>query len=229
MTLEDLDPVSSGDPHVAAHNLERTRINEILDDLGLKIAAPTTPQVGEWLRFDGTKWARSTSRLFEGTGDPNGSVAGPIGSHYIDTAGTAGGIRWVKASGSPTSNTGWVVEFGDTKTRDIKALIATRGSGVVNTATLRRFGPIVDMYLDMKMPTSTATPFTVYTLPSGFRPATNRYGGLQDNNESAAATTYVSAAGLVNLNNIVSAKTDRWVGTWMTDDEWPSALPGVAL
>ena len=47
-----------------------------------------------------------------GTGSPEGEVAAPVGSVYIDTAATNGSIRWVKASG--TGSTGWRDDYGDT-------------------------------------------------------------------------------------------------------------------
>ena len=53
-------------------------------------------------------------KLF-GTGYPEGKVAAPVGSTYIDTSATRGAIRWVKASGEGA--TGWKVEYGDTGRR----------------------------------------------------------------------------------------------------------------
>lgn len=227
MTLEH---VSTGDPHVAAHNEERDAINELEDAIPLLMPLPQLPQVGEVVRWNGTEWIGSTSRLFEGEGQPEGVVAAPIGSTYVDTAGLTGAVRWIKTRGvDENDNTGWTLEFGDTGWRNIAGLLTMGANGVVNAARLRRINNQVDIYLDLKMSTNTSSPRTVWTLPAGFRPDFNRHGALQDNNEAAAATTQVLANGDVNFYTITAAKTDRWNGTWMTDAPWPASLPGTVL
>jgi hypothetical protein len=40
-----------------------------------------------------------------GTGSPEGAVAAPVGTRYVDRAGAPGGVLWVKTAGS--SDTGW--------------------------------------------------------------------------------------------------------------------------
>ena len=47
-----------------------------------------------------------------GTGMPNGKVAAPVGTTYVDTAITNGAIKWIKTTTS--GNTGWEVIYGDT-------------------------------------------------------------------------------------------------------------------
>lgn len=49
-------------------------------------------------------------RFLRGTGFPNGAIAAPVGSIYIDTAITNGASTWVKKGG--TGNTGWEVLEG---------------------------------------------------------------------------------------------------------------------
>lgn len=44
-----------------------------------------------------------------GTGSPEGTVAAPVGSLYLNQAGGAGATLWVKESGGAT-NTGWVAK-----------------------------------------------------------------------------------------------------------------------
>lgn len=41
------------------------------------------------------------------TGSPNGVVTGNVGDEYTDKNGAAGGIKWIKQTGTAT-NTGWV-------------------------------------------------------------------------------------------------------------------------
>ena len=47
-----------------------------------------------------------------GRGMPNGVVAAPVGTTYVDEAVTNGALKWIKKSG--TGNTGWEVLIGDT-------------------------------------------------------------------------------------------------------------------
>lgn len=59
-------------------------------------------------------WKFLSTRLFEGTGSPEGVVTAPPGSVFRNTesGGWNGARAWVKATG--TGNTGWVVSDGDT-------------------------------------------------------------------------------------------------------------------
>ncbi len=224
-----LIPVSSGGAHVSAHNAERENINANEVSIQTKITKPVNPQVGDMLRFNGTSWVSSITRLFEGVGQPEGVVAAPIGSRYIDTTASSGAVEWLKVSGvNSNDNTGWFLLFGDTGWRNVSTMVDKRGSAIVNSALLRRVGDVVDLYLDLKTPTNTTSPWMVLTLPSGFLPGFSRYGALQDNNEAAATSTLVSSAGIVNLYGIVSAKTDRFSGLWTTKNPWPTVLPGSA-
>lgn len=221
-----LPNVAQDDPHVSAHNAERAAINQINIDLPKKIDKPTLPQKGDVLVYDGTKWSSLNIGYFSGTGGPEGQVAAPIGSRYTDTTAATGAVEYIKATG--TGATGWLLIGGYTGVRNISTLVDKRNNGIVNAAHLSRANNVVECYFDLKMPSSITSPYTLLTLPVGFRPPFDRYGGLQDNNESAAASTLVSAAGLCQLFTIVSGKSDRWQGTWITRDPWPNALPGTA-
>lgn len=232
MTSGPLEPVTTGDPHVPAHNAERDAINDLRNDLGDYIKLPTDPKTGTILRFNGTKWVPSTTMWLEGDGSPEGVVAAPIGSRYVDLTAAGGATEYYKKSGAPTSNTGWASKEGaaDSGFRNIASLIDTRGTATIHRATLRRVGDLVEFYLDIKMPSSTASPYTVVTLPVGFRPPVDRYGALQDNKESAANGTSVGADGAVKLWSPLSAgKQDRFLGLWTTRDDMPVNFPGSAL
>ena len=52
------------------------------------------------------------SDFLTGTGFPNGVVAAPVGSIYVDKNLTCGALFWIKQTG--TGNTGWRVLSGDT-------------------------------------------------------------------------------------------------------------------
>lgn len=223
-----LDPVSTDDPHVAAHNEEREAINDIQEQIPLLIPKPAVPQVGDMLRYNGVAWVSSVSRLFEGNGQPQGTVAAPVGSTYIQLDGTTGAVRWLKAHGvDENDNTGWILEVGDTGWRNVLSSVALPSGAAKYTANIRRLNNWVQVYFDLDTPAAGSS-WNVMTLPVGFRPKFTMYGALTDNNEAAAKSTYVNSAGVVNLS-IITNKRDRFNGAWFTDDPWPGALPGVAV
>lgn len=229
--MDPLTPVTTGDPHVSAHNAEREAINLLAEDVETKMDLPTTPLVGQLIRWNGTSWQPSVTRLFEGEGDPNGKVAAPVGSRYVDLKPGQPAVEWTKSTGTATSNTGWT-RPGVLRTDflNISALVDTRGTAVVYTAVLARWGEVVDLYLDLKMPTNTTSPWLVLTLPVGFRPPVLRHGGIQDNNEAASVSTSVGSDGKVQLYTLTSGKRDRYTGTWLTREAWPATpYPGTPL
>lgn len=221
-----LDPVSTDDPHVAAHNEEREAINDLQAEIPLLIPKPNVPQVGDMLRYDGSNWVSSLSRLFEGVGQPEGSQAAPIGSTYIQTDGTTGAVRWLKTAGvDENDNTGWTLEIGDTKWRNFLSSVTLPAGAAKYAANVRRINNLVEVYFDLDTPAAGSS-WNFLTLPVGFRPKFTKYGALVDNSEAAGKGTSVSAAGVCNISVIVN-KRDRWHGSWFTDDAWPTALPAL--
>lgn len=108
---EPLDPVFVGEPLPAALNEERTAINDLTGEVGARIPHPAGVDTGELLRWDGTKWVPTLTRFFEGEGNPNGVVAAPVGSRYVNTLATRSEVEWVKSSGGDT-NQGWTTSAG---------------------------------------------------------------------------------------------------------------------
>ena len=53
------------------------------------------------------KW-KTSNGMFSGTGSPEGALVAPIGSLYVDTAGSTGTTLYIKEAG--TGNTGWVAK-----------------------------------------------------------------------------------------------------------------------
>ena len=221
-----LEPVSTQDLHVPAHNEEREAINQLNEIMKTRIGLPPSAAYGDLLWFDGTNWMTTETRFLEGSGRPETKVAGPVGSRYVNKNPDDGGVLWVKTSGGD-STTGWVCVAGNTGLRDIKNQIALRNTGVANVAYLSRVGNTVELYVDMKMPNNTSSPYTIYTLPLGFRPQHNLHGGLTDNKEGAdTGGTAVLTNGSVYIYNPVAGKSDRYRGTWQTVEAWPANLPG---
>jgi hypothetical protein len=223
---EPLQPKFVGDPLPAALNEERDAINLLDEAVEERIPFPTGAATGDLLRWDGTAWVTTETRFLEGEGRPEGQVAAPVGSRYIDKTGEAGGVEWVKAIGD--TNTGWITMAGDTGMRNVASMVNKRTTAVVDAALLRRIGNTVSLYLDLTMPNNENSPWDVLTLPVGFRPDSTRYGLMQDNREGAATGTSVTSSGVVNLYLIQKTKRDRFNGVWTTDDPWPAAFPGSA-
>jgi hypothetical protein len=222
-----LNHVSTNDPHVTAHNDERDQINANADAIDNRIVKPNAPKVGDMLTFDGTNWVGSRTRLFEGEGQPEGVLAAPIGSRYVDVTGLNGAVEWLKVRGASTDNTGWILSAtSDTGWRNVLGTIVKPAGSAAYVAMIRRIGNMVDVHFDLDTPAS-GTSWNFYTLPVGFRPKFVRPGLLQDNSEAAGKATSVSSAGVCNIQVIVN-KRDRWNGQWFTDDAWPAALPGTA-
>lgn len=219
---------SEGDPHVAGHNEERAAINQLEEDVAARIIKPPNPAVGSILRWDGSNWVLAPIRLFFGTGSPEGSIAAPIGSRYVDTTPDSGAVEWIKRTGLSTDNTGWILSvYADTGWRNVSASLSMRSNGIVHSAQIRRTNDVVDVYFDLTMPTNETAPFNFYDFPLGFRPSFSRYGALQDNKEGATTSTQVETDGSANLFGLVGGKRDRYNGSWTTDDPWPAVLPGV--
>lgn len=147
-------------------------------------------------------------------------------STYTDTAVTCGAVKWVKMWG--VGNTGWTVLYGDTGWRDVKSLLlngwktmaALCYCGVGNTVTLK------SSYLGLDGRAATKGIFI--TLPAGFSYFNNaNYGTVgyfTDNKKPAAVSK--------DFNSLVLdlPSTQPMGGlSWITNDDYPSTLPGVAL
>lgn len=224
---EPLDPVFVGDPLPAALNEERQAVNDLTQEVQTKISLPTGAAFGDLLRWNGSAWETTETRFLEGNGRPDGQVAAPIGSRYIDKMGAQGAVEWVKRAGGDT-NTGWTCLAGDTGLRNIANLIDI-GNGTVYNALVSRVGHVIDMHLDILTPSNRTSTWQLFASLAGFAPGYSRWAALQDFRESAStAGTLLQADGGVTIYGVVGNKRDRFAGTWTTRDPWPSVLPGSA-
>ena len=161
-----LEPVALNDPHVPAHNEERDEINALRVDVDKKIDAPALGLgIGAMLRWDGDNWVPSKMRLFEGEGSPEGVVAAPVGSRYVDSLATGGNAEWFKISGE--GNTGW-----NPLNSGIAWTNITPGSGFAhvsgNPGQMSMLNGVVFMRGAMRRTSGTGT--TVGTYPGGMVP-----------------------------------------------------------
>ena len=163
-----------------------------------------------------------------GTGTPGGVVTAAPGSTWLQTDSTTdvkGWIKWVKATG--TGNTGWIA--GPEADTGWRAL--TLEGDWTGTAYLLRVGRRVTFkFINL---TGTATT-GAYTLPAGFRlgaPGAGAATRLAANGNSAGMLEISSTAGANKVEPLSGAR--QYPGTyievpWITDDAWPSSLPGSA-
>lgn len=219
-------PVSSGDPHVPAHNAERDAINALQAEVDQRIPFPTGALTGDLLRWDGAQWVTTETRFFEGVGRPEGNFAAPVGSRYIDKNAAQGAVEWVKRSGGDSAF-GWLVLAGDTGLRDISSVILKPAGSFVYAAHVRRIGHVVDMFLNLRAPSAGGT-WTVFNTLAGFGPGYSRLGLLQDYRENRSTGNEVTSNGGVVIHGTVAGKSEIWNGTWLTPHAWPTSLPGSA-
>ena len=167
-----------------------------------------------------------------GTGMPNGVVTAPVGTYYIDTAGTNGAWRWIKKAG--TGNTGWVCIEGDTGLRrmdpaDFLAPFNVTGS----QGYIRRINDVV--YYSVLLYTD--SPLTAGSYPW---PGAAYLWGLGANmflvagagplwNSNNGAHLGIASSSSVVVPATVSARTPmRSQGFAIWAAPWPTTLPGVA-
>ena len=166
-----------------------------------------------------------------GTGSPEGVVTAPVGTEYLDTAGTCGAWRWLKVSGA--GNTGWAVTYGDTGWRHLPIA----GGGYFR---VRRLNETIHWRLNGGSGVVAGTP--LLTVPAGFivdvgdpwfRPGAPiyRHGNLSGGHLYLTGAGGTSSAGGSTFY-LTSGSVDFVAAAWMnytTNDAWPTTLPGTAV
>lgn len=160
-----------------------------------------------------------------GTGFPEGVVAAPIGSKYIDTAATNGAIEWTKKSG--TGSTGWVVSVGDTGRRRITV---TDGTFTYPNIFLRRVGNMI--HFSFFDGINSEHTFLAGSIPAGFSPADTgaryRVPFAIYGDGTNAVRTWGSIAGNGSIYISGNTSVARGIADYLTSDAWPTTLPGTA-
>jgi Cu/Ag efflux protein CusF/frataxin-like iron-binding protein CyaY len=160
-----------------------------------------------------------------GTGFPNGVVSAPVGSIYIDTAVTNGVSSWIKKSG--TGSTGWLVLEGDTGWRNIGKI-----TGLAEDLKIRRINNII--YLSQVGEAMTINSLAYQTrlaTPLGFR-STMRSGfplTITAGDIKGSILVKSTETDIILTTNTASQSYIAVAGAqWITNDAWPTTLPGTA-
>lgn len=163
--------------------------------------------------------ANLQGRFYEGVGAPEGKVAAPVGTSYIDSAATTGAIRWIKTSG--TGATGWKVEYGDTGWRDLSSLLPSHMTGTLNFR--RQNDWVYLIFVNITGLTESITLSIPNTAP--------RNAHYMEVAIANAGTTERQLFRAVGNNHILMANgtnpTANGSVSWMTQSSWPTTLPGT--
>ena len=156
----------------------------------------------------------------QGQGFPEGIVTAPVGTRYVDTLATSGAIEWIKATGA--GNTGWRVSTGDTGERNIASLLI---NGYTGSFQVSRVGSIVFLSA-IDIDATTGSGNVIATLPIGLRSrhAVNYTGHRVGS--SAILRFAVETGGSVLMVSSTTVNNRSHV-SYVTNDPWPTTLPGT--
>lgn len=188
----------------------------------------------------------------DGTGSPGGVVAAPVGTLYRDSNGTNGAVLWVKASG--TGPVGWRCIAGDTGWRALAAWDADgnytygalgsyfqpRPATAGGTVMIRRINDSVAIRANNISAAQSANAGTdreliagVGTL-TGFRPIGGSSPVVAPLTAARVGTYRYYSDALWWAHPVNYAPGDLLISstlalaTFLTDDPWPTTLPGTA-
>lgn len=184
-----------------------------------------------------------------GTGMPNGKVAAPVGTTYVDTVATNGALKWIKRTG--TDNQGWEVLTGDTGWRTL-TIASKLGASYLkvrrkNDTVMYQFGGLSWGWFGIVRrggPGYSIQPsdrernvfiLGLQQIPQGFRSESSLIGGIYNDKGTPYGTWYLGGAGDSNMLRFQftdPVPTDRDIGDirvssilYLTNDPWPTTLP----
>jgi hypothetical protein len=184
-----------------------------------------------------------------GTGMPNGKVAAPVGTTYVDTAVTNGALKWIKMKGN--DNRGWEILIGDTGWRTLN-ISSKFGASFLkvkrqnNTVTyqfgglswgwfgiVRRGGPGYSIQPSDKE--RNVFILGLSGVPVGFRSEGSLIGPIYNDKGIQYGTWYLGGNGDSNMLRFQftdPVPTDRDIGDirvsqimYLTSEPWPERLP----
>lgn len=180
-----------------------------------------------------------------GRGMPNGTVAAPVGTTYVDEAVTNGALKWIKKTG--TGNTGWEVLIGDTGWKVLQSVSKLGGSYVkvrrVNNVVSYQFGGLSWGWFGIVrrggagyqvQPSDRERNCYILGLngiPTGYRSESSLIGGIYNDKGTPYGTWYLGGVGDSNMLRFQftdPVPTDRDIGdirissiSYLTSDPWP--------
>jgi len=180
-----------------------------------------------------------------GRGMPNGTVAAPVGTTYVDEAVTNGALKWIKKTG--TGNTGWEVLIGDTGWRTLPAVSKLGNSFVKvrrkNDTIFYQFGGLswgwfgvvrrggAGYQLQGSDRERNCYILGLNGVPQGFRSESSLIGGIYNDKGTPYGTWYLGGAGdshMLRFQFTDPVPTDRDIGdirvssiSYLTNDPWP--------
>lgn len=166
-----------------------------------------------------------TAYELRGAGSPYGSVTpASAGIYYTDTAGTTGAWRWMSTG---TTNTSWVVVFGDTGWRDVTATFQAGQTATAGRLLIRRVPQFVLIQFDaLSIPTAGGNTFV--TLPLGFEYDSPVNAVLL---EPSATVQALGNYATTTQIRVAPGKTVSGLKTYMSapaKPAWPITLPGTS-
>lgn len=184
-----------------------------------------------------------------GQGMPNGKVAAPVGTTYVDTVATNGALKWIKRSG--TDSQGWEVLTGDTGWRTL-TIVSKLGNSYLkvrrkNDTVMYQFGGLSWGWFGIVrrggpgyilQPSDRERNCYILGLngvPVGFRSEFSLIGGIYNDKGVSYGTWYLGGVGDSNMLRFQftdPVPTDRDIGdirvssiSYLTSEPWPTRLP----
>lgn len=180
-----------------------------------------------------------------GRGMPNGTVAAPVGTTYVDEAVTNGALKWIKKSG--TGNTGWEVLIGDTGWKILPSVSKLGNSFVkirrVNNVVSYQFGGLswgwfgivrrggAGYVLQGSDRERNCYIIQNNGIPAGYRTETSLIGNIYNDKGIPYGTWYLGGVGDYNQLRFQftdPVPTDRDIGdirissiSYLTNEPWP--------
>lgn len=197
--------------------------------LGLTPDVPITTGDLEQLYFNTTPVSGAApEKYLRGTGSPEGAVAAPVGTVYIDDSGTNGAWQWLKISGG-AGNTGWAVSYGDTGWRDIPVTVSNH-PGLTNLK-FRLFNGVVTFSFNETEASAGGTGISVvWTIPSELKPKYPAVNGiiLTSSGALAPSSAFYSTGSSLVVRRAAAASHAGSLSYPIDRGIWPTSLPGSA-
>ena len=180
-----------------------------------------------------------------GRGMPNGIVAAPVGTTYVDEAVTNGALKWIKKSG--TGDTGWEVLIGDTGWKVLPSVSKLGNSFVkirrVNNVVSYQFGGLswgwfgivrrggAGYVLQGSDKERNCYIIQNNGIPAGYRTEASLIGNIYNDKGVSYGTWYLGGVGDYNQLRFQftdPVPTDRDIGdirissiSYLTNEPWP--------